>query len=204
MLKNLMMGTAALALSVSAMSGAANATVYNFFDTLLGTNEVPTNASTATGTLTGTYDDVSKLFSWTYNVTFPGNLGVIEDGHIHGLNGPVGTNAPILFDLGLMQAAGVSEPDGTFNPTDNLYSFVLDLDSALGTALFGVVGITLAQFETALLGEDLYVNLHTTDIPTGEIRANFLLVDNVPEPASLTLLGAGLMGLGYFGKRRKA
>jgi hypothetical protein len=204
MLKNLMMGTAALALSVSAMSGAANATVYNFFDTLLGTNEVPPNASTASGTLTGTYDDVSKLFSFTYDVSFLGNLGTVEAGHIHGLNGPVGSNAPILIDLTLFASSGATEVNGPFIPTDALYSVELDLDSALGLALFNVVGITFTQFETALLNETLYLNLHTSDITTGEIRANFLLVDNVPEPASLTLLGAGIMGLGYFGKRRKA
>lgn len=34
--------------------------------------------------------------------------------------------------------------------------------------------------------------------------ARWVTPDQVPEPASMTLLGAGIMGLGYFGKRRKA
>ncbi|MEQ1889122.1 MAG: CHRD domain-containing protein [Alphaproteobacteria bacterium] len=204
MIKKLAFGIAATGIAALLSSTAANATLYNFYDVLLGVNEVPANASTATGTLTGSYDDVSKFWEWTYDVTFVGDLGTIEDGHVHGLAGAVGFNAPILFDLSLMAAAGVSEPDGTFEPTDSLYTFELDMDSALGSALLGVVGVSLAQFETALLGEDLYLNLHTTDIPTGEIRANFLLVNDVPEPASMTLLGAGIMGLSYFGKRRKA
>ncbi len=201
MLKNLMMGTAALALSVTAMVPVANAAVYNFYDDLLGGNEVPPSVSSAFGTLTGTYDDVSKVWSWAYFVNpIPGLGSVLESGHVHG-PAPVGSNAPILIDLNLFEFAGATEPDGPF-PALPDYSVSIDMDGGIGAALLAVVGIDLATFESHLLSESLYLNLHTAGIPTGEVRAQFLLVDAVPEPASLTLLGAGLIGLGRITRRK--
>jgi hypothetical protein len=51
-----------------------------------------------------------------------------------------------------------------------------------------------ATFAAGLLNGTEYFNIHTTAVPTGEIRG-FLTVQT-PEPASLALLGGGLVGLG--------
>lgn len=194
-------GAAAIAALASFAASSAQATVFTFFDLLNGANEVPPVVSPASGTLTGTYDDVSKVFSFTYDITSGSLTSPISGGHIHG-PGAVGANAPILFDLDLLDDGGFSEVPGAF-PQFPTYTATLDLDSAAGTTFLGVVGIDLATFEGHLLSENLYLNIHTEQFPQGEVRGQFLLAD-VPEPAALTVFGLGLIGLGAWRRRRAA
>jgi hypothetical protein len=184
-----------LAVGVMSIAPAANATLFTFHDDLNGANEVPPAVSPFFGVLDATYDDVSKIFIFEYQ--YIGGAPVIDDGHIHG-PAPVGAEAPIQFDLSLFAAAGVSEPLGTF-PQPH-YRAEIDFTTATGLGLLGAVGMSLATFEATLLSENFYLNLHTEAFPDGENRAQFLLVD-VPEPATLMLFGAGLIGLAALRRR---
>jgi hypothetical protein len=55
---------------------------------------------------------------------------------------------------------------------------------------------------------EAYFNIHTTFAPAGEIRGFFVPVRDpvgnptIPEPATLSLLGLGLVGFGFMRRRK--
>lgn len=120
---------------------AAHSQVYYLQGNLQGSQQVPSNASTATGVVIVKYNAASKLLElWG---DYQNLTTAITASHIHG-PGAVGVNAAVLFNL--------NNTGGT-----------------TGT-LSGSATLTPAQ-ETDLLAGNYYVNTHTSTYPGGEIRA---------------------------------
>ena len=89
---------------------AMPASAQNYIATLSGANEVPPNASTATGLACFTLEDDGVYFYLNYELSFSGLSGPQTGAHIHGPAAP-GVNAGILFPFPLG-----SPVFGTFGP----------------------------------------------------------------------------------------
>ncbi|MBK9334744.1 MAG: CHRD domain-containing protein [Ignavibacteria bacterium] len=129
-------------LALILFTGVSNATLYNINVPMSGTQEVPPNISPGTGTLTGTYNDVTNTLVFT--VTFSGLTGNTTASHFHG-PAAVGVNAGVRIGLTGFPTGVTS---GTYSNT-----FVLT-----------------AANETELLGDIWYLNIHSSAFPGGEIR----------------------------------
>ncbi len=146
------------------------------------------NPSSATAAATVSFDTSTGLLDLAMSVTgmsvadvtFPGGplaFGGLGPLHIH--QASAGANGPIVVPF-------------------SLASFFVD--TATGTNVTAsAVPFDLALIP-ALLQGDLYLNLHSVDYGSGEIRGQLAVV---PEPGSLALLGAGLLVLVAVRRRRE-
>lgn len=143
----------------------SSATTYTINVTMSGLQEVPPNASTATGSVTGSYDDVTNELMFT--ITFSGLSAPTTASHYHGPALP-GVNAGVLINFG---PAGF--PIGV---TSGSHSDTL---------------ILTAGQETQLLDGLWYANIHTSSLPGGELRGQ---MDQGTLPVELASLSSLISG----------
>jgi len=119
-----------------------------FQTTLLGTEEVPANRSLAKGF--GSVVLSPDQSTITVNVSFAGLTAPATAGHIHGPAG-VGTNTSVIFPFtGVPAATSGSIPEQSFAITPTQIGYLTN-------------GL-------------LYMNIHNTDFPGGEIRGQLTAV----------------------------
>src|SRR6478672_8451362 len=98
-----------------AFSMVARANIYPFSLTYSGANENPPNASTATGTIIGTYDDFTNRIFFT--VSFSGLTTPATGAHFHA-PAPPGSNSPIIIPFNNFPAATSGSYSGSALVTD--------------------------------------------------------------------------------------
>lgn len=188
---------AALAVAAAALPATAHEVIFQVF--LSGPAEAPPNASAGLGVAIITFD--LDLFTMQVQTTFAGLTGNVTASHIHCCTatpgaGTVGvaTQTPTFADFPL---------GTTFGSYD--HTFDMTLASSYNAAFITANGGTVSTAFTALLNGATagraYLNIHSSFAPGGEIRG-FLAA--VPEPSTYGLMGAGLIALGAFVRRRKA
>src|SRR5262245_44608229 len=148
----------------------AKASLIEFQSTLLGTNEVPPNASPATGFIDFVLNDVTNILAASGTVS---NLQSDATSlRLQCCGGP-DVNVPVVLTIFTGGGQNFS-----------FMTFTTDLAASPG----GLVGITVADFIAGLESGNVYANIRTTDMPAGEIRGQLTAV---PGP----IVGAGLPGL---------
>lgn len=191
------------ALVVAVFAPPAVAGPIVFTASLPNAPEVPPNASTGTGFTILEYDPA--LHTLRVRITFSGLTGTTTASHVH-----TPTTTPFTGTAGVATAVP-SFPNFPLGVTAGSYdqTFDLTLASSYNPAFLNNatnMGST-ANAEASLisgLGQGrAYLNIHTSFAGGGEIRG--FLVQDVPEPASVVLLGAGVVALvGYRRRFRPA
>lgn len=166
--------------------------------TLSGANEAPANGSPGVGSGTITID--TALHTLDLNFSFSGLTGTTTAAHIHCCTAAPGTGTTLV---------ATQIPSFTGFPlgvTGGSYAHQFDLTqlASYNTVFVTVNGGTAALAEAALAAglaaRTAYLNIHTTTFPGGEIRS-FADVP-APEPATLSLLLAGVAGIALRRRRR--
>ncbi len=156
------------------LAGHSHAAIWDITGIMQGIQEVPSNESTASGSVSGMLDDETNTFTWLVQFS---NLtgGAATLGHFH--TGAVGQNGPALIHF-TDQIAG--QFSGSANGASVLSNGNRDL----------------------LIAGGLYANIHNIEFPGGEIRGQ-LVAALVPEPESWLMLALGAIGVGAAVRRKQ-
>ncbi len=187
--------TVGVVAALTMVAGRAGAQTWT--TTLSGPNESPTNSSPGTGQAVLSLNG-SNL---SVNMTFMNLLGTATAAHLHCC-----TTVPFAG------AAGVATvvPSFTGFPlgvTSGSYSHIFDLmlDSSYNPAFLAANGndaaTAMASLVNGMNSGQVYLNIHTTAFPGGEIRG--FTATTTPEPGTLLLLGTGLPLLGAAVRRKR-
>ncbi len=136
-----------------------------------------------------TIDDVLNTMS--LDVLFSGLIGTTTAAHIHCCTAaPFTGNAGVATTLPTFTGFPSGVVAGTY-----LHTFDMTDAASFSAGFIAANGGTVAAAGTALfngmmLGE-VYLNIHTSSAPGGEIRG---VLTQVPEPATLALFGIGMAG----------
>ena len=155
-------GLVVAALALAACGGSSSGPATKFVANLAAANEVPPNASTATGTATYTFDADAGVVSYT--ITYSGLTTKATLAHIHagqaGVNGTPAVN--FTSSLPANQTSGTIS--GSFGASAVLAGATPD----------GGVAVTAGDMNSliaAMRAGNTYTNVHTTQNGGGEIRA---------------------------------
>lgn len=195
--------SALVAAATLSVAGAAQSAVLVYRADLSSANEVPTNTSAGTGFGIFTIDDV--LNTMQVDVTFSGLTGTTVASHVH-CCAPAGSNAGVATQVPTFSSFPLGVTSGVYS-----HLFDLTLASTYNPAFVTAHGGTAAGAEAALLSgiasQEAYLNIHSTFVPSGEIRGQLLAIPgSVPEPGTwaMMILGFGLAGAGLRGRRPAA
>lgn len=176
--------------------------------TLSGAIEATPNNSAGTGTALVTVKDVPSELR--VQVSFENLIGGTTAAHIH-------CCTEIPFDVTDTAIVATTTPTFTGFPsgvTEGDYDRIFELlpftaTNTYNSAFVAQHGGTVEGARNALLAGleagTAYLNIHSTEFPAGEIRGFLSRVPTqIPEPSSMAMLAASIIGLGVLARRRKS
>jgi hypothetical protein len=182
------------------LCGLAHGTMIHFQANLSGPAESPANASPGMGFADVFFDDTAQTME--VKVSFWDLLGTATASHIHAATTlPNAGTAGVATETPTFGGFPLGVKSGTY---DHLFDLTLaqSFNPSFVTANGGTNASASAAFESALLAEKAYLNIHTSVFPGGEIRG---FLHAVPDGSSTALLlmvaFVGMAGVARFQRK---